>query len=184
MKLIECKCGSNRIQDKLCKTEGCIYSINWKKLLKLLKLEYIRKKSPSFFELSGGYKMSVKPYQDNSSNSLSTAIIDFVVHQGGYANRISTTGMIRKIGGEIKWTKGNSNVGAPDIRFIFQGKSGDVEIKIGADKLSAKQIKEMEMIKKAGGLAFVAKDFVSFLSWWEEIGFQIPQFEDIKTKQV
>lgn len=155
--------------------------MNWKQILKRLKLEHIKKTSSGFFEMSGGYKMIIKPYRDNTANGLTKCIEDFVIHQGGYANRISTTGMMRKIGGEMKWTKGNSNKGAFDLRLVHQGKSIDVEIKIGIDKLSASQIKEMDKVKAAGGLVFVAKDFPSFLEWWQSTGFTIPVFDEYKT---
>lgn len=150
------------------------------KLLKRLKLEHIKRKAPGFFELSGGYSMEVKPYTDNTSNGLARCIIDFITHIGGYANRINTTGIMRKIGNEMKWTTGNSNKGAFDIRFVYQGKSGDVEIKIGRDKMSQAQEREMQNIINAGGLAFVAKDFASFLEWWQQIGFEIPNYELVK----
>ncbi|MFL5786655.1 MAG: hypothetical protein ACJ748_01265 [Flavisolibacter sp.] len=154
--------------------------MNWKELLKRLKLDYVKETAPGFFELSGGYKLQIKPYKDNTANGLTSCIEDFIKHQGGYVNRINTTGIMRKIGGEMKWTKGNSNKGAFDLRFVYQGKSGDVEIKIGKDRMSEAQIREMERIKKAGGLAFVAKDFPSFLQWWEEIGFTIPEYQTVK----
>lgn len=89
---------------------------------------------------------------------------------------------MRKIGGEMKWTKGNSNKGAFDLRFVFQGKSGDVEIKIGKDSMSEAQEREMKRIIAAGGLAFIAKDFPSFLDWWQQIGFTIPEFDNLNNK--
>jgi hypothetical protein len=140
--------------------------MNWKQLLKELKLGYIARTAPGFFELSGGNKMHVKPYKDTTANGLTNCIEDFIKHIGGYANRISTTGTLRKVNGEMKWTKGNSNKGAADIRILFCGRSIDVEVKIGADKPSEAQIKEQQRIESAGGLYYIAKDFPSFLEWW------------------
>ncbi len=140
--------------------------MNWKQLLKELKLEYIARTAPGFFELSGGYRMQVKPYSDKTANGLTNCIEDFIKHIGGYANRISTTGTMRKINGEMRWTKGNSNKGAADIRILFNGKSADVEVKIGADKMSEAQIQEQYRIEQAGGLYFIAKNFPEFLEWW------------------
>jgi hypothetical protein len=143
------------------------YSIdNWKKILKQLKLDYINKTAPGFFKLSGGYQMEVKPYTDKTANGLTRCIEDFVKHIGGYSNRINTTGTLRKVNGEMRWTKGNSNKGASDIRILFNGKSIDVEVKIGSDMLSPAQYKEWLRIEQAGGMYFVAKDFPSFLKWW------------------
>lgn len=150
-----------------------------KHLLKVFKLEYIKRTAPGFFHASGGYEMKVMPYDDRTANGLTKCICDFITHLGGYANRISTTGIMRKVNGQMKWTKGNSNKGAFDIRFVMNGMSGDVEIKIGRDQMSNAQEKEMQRIKEAGGLAFIAKDFASFFEWWEEIGFKVPELSKI-----
>jgi hypothetical protein len=149
---------------------------NWPKLLKRLKLDHIKRTAPGFFELSGGFAMKVKPYQDRTANGLTACIIDFITHLGGYANRINCTGIPRMSNGELKWTSSGSNKGTPDIRFLFQGRSGDIEVKIGADRLSPAQEKELEKITQAGGLVFIAKDFPSFLTWWKENGFPVPNY--------
>jgi hypothetical protein len=153
--------------------------MKWQKLLKQLKLEYIKRTAPGFFEMSGGYSMGIRPYKDNTANELTRCIEDFIQHLNGYCNRISTTGMMRKINGVMKWTKGNTNKGAFDLRFLYMGKSGDVEIKIGPDRLSEDQIKEQQRIRNAGGLAFVAKDFPSFLSWFIS---EFPEAQDTLIK--
>jgi hypothetical protein len=142
---------------------------NWKQLLKRLKLSYLERTAPDFYRLSGGSQMKVKPYDDRTSNGLTRCICDFITHVGGYANRISTTGTMRKIGGKMTWTKGNSNKGAADIRILYNGRSIDVEVKIQGDKLSPAQYKEWARVEAAGGLYFVAKDFPSFLQFWLEL---------------
>lgn len=141
---------------------------NWKQLLKELKLEWLRTNHKDFFEASGGYAMQIKPYKDTTANALTNAIEDFIKHIGGYANRITTTGTMRKINGRMTWTKGNSNKGAADIRILFNGKSVDVEVKIGKDQMSEAQYKEKERVERAGGLYFVARSFPDFLQWWLE----------------
>jgi hypothetical protein len=139
---------------------------NWKRLLKDLKLEWLRINHSEFFIASGGYSMEVKPYKDTTANGLTNAIEDFIKHIGGYANRISTTGTMRKINGRMQWTKGNSNKGAADVRILFNGRSVDVEIKIGKDRMSEAQVKEQQRVERAGGLYFVAISFPEFLQWW------------------
>lgn len=139
---------------------------NWEKLLKNLKLQWLEKNHPDFFKVSGGYSMKVKPYNDSTANGLTNAIEDFIKHIGGYANRISTTGTMRKINGRMTWTKGNSNKGAADIRILFNGRSVDVEVKIGRDRMSEAQYKEKQRVENAGGLYFVARSFPEFLEFW------------------
>ena len=139
---------------------------NWKHLLKDLKLQWLQKNHKDFFEASGGYSMQIKPYRDDTANTLTRSIQDFAKHIGGYSNRISTTGTMRKIGGRMTWTKGNSNKGASDIRILFNGKSVDVEVKIGKDRMSESQYKEQKRVENAGGLYFVARSFPEFLDFW------------------
>jgi hypothetical protein len=110
--------------------------------------------------------MKIKPYADNTANALTRSIQDFVKHIGGYANRISTTGTMRKINGCMTWTKGNSNKGAADIRILFNGWSVDVEVKTGIDRMSEAQYKEKQKVEAAGGLYFIARSFPQFLEWW------------------
>lgn len=142
--------------------------MNWKELLKRLKLESIKAKAPGFFEQSGGYNMGIKSYTDNTANGLNKCIEDFIKHLGGYANRVNTMGMVRIINGKARWTKGNSNKGAFDLRFVYAGRSADVEIKIGRDRMSEAQLQEMQNIIAAGGLTFIARNFPSFLQWFIE----------------
>jgi hypothetical protein len=139
---------------------------NWKQLLKDLKLEWLRKNHKDFFEASGGYSMKIKKYDDRTANGLTNCIQDFCKHIGAYSNRISTTGQMRKIGGRMTWTKGNSNKGAADVRILFNGRSVDVEIKIGKDRMSEAQYKEKQRVENAGGLYFVARSFPGFLEFW------------------
>ncbi len=77
----------------------------FKKHIKKLKLQYLKNNHSEFYELSGGEKMKVKPYKDDTANGLTKCIEDFIKYTGGYCNRISTTGLMRKINGEMKWTR-------------------------------------------------------------------------------
>ena len=140
----------------------------WNKELRALKLENIKKKAPGFFDLSGGYEMKVKPYNDTTSNGLTGAIIDFIIFSGGDANRINAQGQLRKIKGSMTWTHGNTRKGTADVHAIYKGRHISIEIKIGKDKQSDAQIKEAERIRQAGGLYFVARDMDSFMQWWHD----------------
>ncbi len=148
--------------------------MDWKRLLKHLKLEYLKEHHYDFFVNSGGYKQHLKPYTDTTANGLTNCIEDFIKHQGGYSNRISTTGMMRKINGQMKWTAGNSNKGAADVRLLFNGRSVECEVKIGADKMSEAQHLEKARIEKAGGVYIVVTSFANFLEQWEGLEFALP----------
>lgn len=140
---------------------------NWKQTLKKMKLNNIKAKAPEFFELSGGYKMKVKPYNDKSANNLTTAIVDFIKFSGGDANRINTQGQLRKVKGQVKWTYGATRKGTADIHAIYKGRHISIEIKTGNDKQSKEQIKEAERIRRAGDLYFIAQNMETFIEWWQ-----------------
>lgn len=140
---------------------------NWKPLLKRMKLDSIKEKTPGFFDLSGGYTMKVKPYSDTTANGLTNTIIDFIIFSGGDANRINTQGQLRKIKGCMTWTHGSTRKGTADIHAIYKGRHISIEIKAGNDRQSNEQMNEAERIRKAGGLYFVAKNMQLFIEWWQ-----------------
>ena len=151
---------------------------DWKKELKRLKLEDIKSKSPGFFEQSGGYKMKVKSYSDNTANELTKCIIDWLNFNGHYANRINTMGVARvkkveyALGRQIDkvhFTPSTTNKGTADISAIIKGRHAAIEVKYGRDKQSKQQEEEQARIEKAGGLYFIAKDMESFIHWYNKI---------------
>ncbi len=101
-------------------------------------------------------------YSDKTTNGLTTCVTEFLRLKGAYVARVNTTGIIRK----GKFTKGGGTVGASDLNAIINGRSVQIEIKAGKDKLSEAQIKQGEKIKAAGGVYLVVKDFESFYQWY------------------
>src|SRR4051812_29725980 len=105
--------------------------MNWKDELKRLKLEHIKKTSPGFFELSGGYRMKVKAYTDLTTNGLTAAVCAWLTYSGHYCNRINTQGQVRiekiqcagsRLIENVRFTKGTTNRGTADIDAIINGK--------------------------------------------------------------
>jgi len=149
---------------------------NWKSELKELKHSHIENTAPGFYKMSGGREMKIIPYKDTTANGLTNCIIDYINFKGGYANRINTMGVARKerinlafgnYRDNITYTPSTTNKGTADIKATIQGRSLDIEVKIGPDKLSDHQIKERERITKAGGLYFVAKDMENFVQFYK-----------------
>lgn len=140
--------------------------MNWKEELKRLKLEHIKQTAPGFYELSGGERMKLKGWNDSTANGLTAAIVDWINLKGYSATRISTTGTVRKLKGEMKWTHGNTRKGTADIHAVIKGMHASIEVKIGRDKMSIDQHKEQERIERAGGFYFVARDMDSFVEWY------------------
>lgn len=157
--------------------------MNWKELLKRMKLESIKAKSPGFFEMSGGYSMKVSPYSDKTSDGLTRCIEDFInnLPDGvGEATRQNSTGTPRQMpDGSIKWSKSNTRKGIADVRGTYKGRSLNIEVKIGRDTQSDLQIKEMERVRRAGGIYWIVKTFPDFLNEWTSAGFEVPDFSNI-----
>ncbi len=65
------------------------------------------------------------------------------------------------------WTKGTSTAGSADISATIKGRSVKIEVKIGKDRQSEAQKRYQEMIERAGGIYIIAKDFDSFVEWYE-----------------
>jgi len=116
---------------------------------------------------------------DKTANGLTTAIIRWIILNGYQAERISTTGRWidnskivtdvlgnRKKIGSGKYIKGTGTNGSADISATIKGKSIKIEVKIGKDKQSEAQIKYQQMIEKAGGIYFIAKNFDDFFNFY------------------
>lgn len=156
--------------------------MNWKALLKQMKLDYIRSRAPGFFEQSGGYAMVIKPYSNATANGLTRCVEDFINHLPGgvgEATRQNSTGTPRQMpDGTIRWSKSNTRKGLADVRGTYRGRSLNIEIKIGRDRQSPAQVAEMDRIRKAGGIYWVVKTFPDFLAQWEAEGFEVPKLSN------
>ncbi len=112
-------------------------------------------------------------YKDSTANGLTKAICDWINLHGYQAERINTMGVARtkyrtdgSVAG-IQWTKGTSTAGSADISATIKGRSVKIEVKIGKDRQSEAQKRYQEMIERAGGIYIIAKDFDSFVEWYE-----------------
>ena len=161
--------------------------MNWKLELKKLKLEYIKAKSPDFFEASGGYSMKVNPYSDRTTNFLTKAVMDWLKYNGHYANRINTQGQVRKERIELAfgnyrenltYTPSTTNKGTADVDSIISsrgasggtsGQSVKIEIKCKAtgDRIRPNQLKEKARVEAAGGIYLIVTDMETFVEWYK-----------------
>ena len=113
-------------------------------------------------------------YKDSTANGLTKAIIDYITLHGYQAERINTMGVARtkkatdgRVLG-VTWTKGTSTAGSADISATIKGRSVKIEVKIGKDRQSEAQKRYQEMIERAGGTYIIAKDFDSFVEWYNK----------------
>ncbi len=118
-------------------------------------------------------------YRDDSANGLTRCIIDFIRLHGGQAERINTTGVpidhrrqvtdvlghSRTIG-SLEWRPSGTTKGSADISATVHGKAVKIEVKIGKDRQSPAQKEYQRQVELAGGLYYIAKDFTSFVEWY------------------
>ena len=121
----------------------------------------IKEKYPNF-------PYPVKPlYRDDTANTLTKCIVDFINYTGGMAERINIT--VQKVvkNGVEKWVNPSSKIGKSDVFATRKGRSVRIEIKIGNDRQSEAQKRYQAETERSGGLYFIAKDFKSFVEWYK-----------------
>jgi hypothetical protein len=141
-----------------------------KQRLEALKLANDIERHPSFPE---AYFVK-KKWDDKTANGLTKAITSFIQFNGFQAERINTMGVARenkrtdgKVIG-VTWTKGTTTAGSADISATIRGRSVKIEVKIGKDRQSDAQKRYQESIERAGGVYMIARDFDSFVEWFDE----------------
>lgn len=105
--------------------------------------------------------------EDSTANGLTRCIIDFIKLRGGQAERVSIMGRpIKQANGNYMFGKSHMTKGTADISATIRGRSVKIEVKIGADRQSDAQRKYQADIERAGGLYYIARDFESFVEWY------------------
>jgi len=139
--------------------------MNWKDTLKQLKHEYLKREAPDFYRLSGGEKMKLKPYNDQTANGLTRCIQEFLKLKGHACLRVNTQGQYDP---KLKrFRKGGSTLGSPDLVATIFSKSVFIEVKVNKDQLREHQVNVANKQQKAGGIYYTARDMGSFIEWYK-----------------
>lgn len=112
-----------------------------------------------------------------TTNNITKAIIDEILHAGYSASRINVQGQFdEKLGAGTWWEPGKkgrwrgsgSRKGFYDIACCIEGRAVviDTKNKKTGDELGADQITFRNEWIKAGGIAFEAESWQHFLDWW------------------
>lgn len=146
-----------------------------KTLLQSLYVSYMKRKHPT----APSHILPMRKYSDKTANGLTKCIIDFINFSGGQAERINTMGRmidntktvtdvvgIKRNIGTKKYIPTTGVKGSADISATIRGRSVKIEVKIGKDRQSENQKKYEESITAAGGVYIIAKDFDSFIDWF------------------
>lgn len=120
-------------------------------------------------------------FRDDTANGLTQCIIAFINLSGGQAERINTQGRvvmqrqtIPTAGGRTIETMSSKYIptagvrGSADISATVCGRSVKIEIKVGNDRQRPEQIAYQRAIERAGGVYYVARDFTSFVGWFDQ----------------
>lgn len=103
-------------------------------------------------------------YSEKTANGLTVCVVDFLNLSGHFATRLASTGSYRA---DIdKFVKSQQRSGLPDVMAVINGQAVFIEVKIGKDRLSAKQQGTIKELLRAGAWCFVAKTFEEFYSWY------------------
>jgi Holliday junction resolvase len=106
-------------------------------------------------------------YKTATANGLTRAIIQWLTLNGCYAVRVSSAG--RYLPSSKKFIPSTTRRGTADIHAVIGGRHVSIEVKIGRDRMSEAQEKAKTEIERAGGLFLVARDFDSFIEWYNTI---------------
>ena len=144
------------------------------KALEALYMADHRQRYPNMPE----YARTCKKYRDDSSNSLTKSIIDFLNMSGHLAERINTCGRYvdqsqtftdvlgktRTIG-TGQWLPTSGIRGSADISATINGRSVKIEVK-QKDKQSEDQKRYQQRIEAAGGIYLIVRNFTEFYEWY------------------
>lgn len=122
----------------------------------------------------------VKKFSDNSANNLTKAIIAYSKLKDWFAERQSSEGRYRKgkeftdVMGKKReigavWLPGQGK-GKADIKAVIKGRSIEIEVKHGNDRMRPEQLEYKAKIERAGGVYLVVKT-------WDDFIFQIKNYE-------
>jgi hypothetical protein len=123
-----------------------------------------------------GFYLDSKLPKVDSSNGLTTYIINFLTWYGHRATRINVSGRLiegkekQPSGvtlGVKKWIPSSTRKGTADISATIKGRSVMIEIKVGADKAREAQIDEQIRERKAGGIYEFIKTPDEFLALYD-----------------
>jgi len=104
-------------------------------------------------------------FRDDTANNLTKCIVKYIELKGGFASRINNQGTFR----DGRYTFNSSKKGIADVMGTYKGRSLNIEVKIGKDRMSEAQINVQEQVTKAGGVYYIAKNFTDFKTYFDNL---------------
>jgi hypothetical protein len=104
-------------------------------------------------------------FSDKTANDLTRAIVRTFQLHGHFATRLQSTGQYRD--DLSQWVASQQRAGMPDVSATVRGRSVYVEVKHGADRLSAQQRDTIAALEQSEAMVYVARDFAGFWQWFQ-----------------
>jgi hypothetical protein len=149
--------------------------MNWKQLYQQAHERDFKIKYPAAY--SDGHYYGPKYPDIKTTNGITTVVQNYIIWQGGYANRINVGG--RMIGGikrteagnlfdDRKWITSSTKKGTSDLMCSIEGHMVCIEIKNAAtkDTIRPAQIKERTRVEKSGAVYVVVRIIEEFFEWY------------------
>ena len=106
-------------------------------------------------------------FRDDTANELTKAILAHLKYTGNFGARVNTTGIYDSRSGQYRQT--NARKGMADISAVIAGKPVQIEIKAGADKPRADQLKVQAEYRAAGGLYEFVHGFSEYIALYKRL---------------
>lgn len=106
-------------------------------------------------------------FRDDTANELTKAILAHLKYTGNFGARVNTTGVYDSRTGQYRQT--NARKGMADISAVIAGKPVQIEIKAGADKPRADQLKVQAEYRAAGGLYEFVHGFSEYIALYKRL---------------
>lgn len=138
--------------------------------IKILEAKVLTAKQEAYPTFPPSY-IPKTSYRDDTSNGLTKAIIDWLQVEGWQAERINSTGIQKRIKGNLKWIPTQGRKGTADISATIQGRSVKIEVKCKAtgDRYQSEDQKAYQReVETAGGVYIIAREFTGFLEWYNQ----------------
>jgi hypothetical protein len=98
-----------------------------------------------------------------TTNNLTKAIINKIIHEGHFAWRVNTAGIFDEKKNRFRTVK---STGCSDVCACIFGRLVCIEVKLGKDKLRESQRDFGKNIDKAGGIYIVVHSYQDFIIWF------------------
>lgn len=132
--------------------------------IKQLETDYLKYKQSLYPDQP---YLAKKSFRDDTANGLTKCLQAWCKINGAHFQRMNTTGQYDfKL---KRYRRSGATKGVTDTLIVYEGKTLNIELKIGKDRQSDAQKKIQTSIETAGGVYWIIKSYDEFLTKINEI---------------